>query len=124
MSTVKGYDECWDQVMLMLNEPAAYFPQIKADKVSTCRRAEEWVLRVGPATMKVDTNKEEGKVMLTCLPESKCQGCVLGGVLKDEDKRHRIWVNSGLRHHGEPFLDGTFWRRGLQAGVDRMEGSQ
>lgn len=38
--------------------------------------------------------------MLKNCEGSKCDGDMLGGVYKDEEKRHRIWFNSAYYYNG------------------------
>jgi hypothetical protein len=53
--------------------------------------------------MKVNLNKEQGKVWLQNLGSSLCEGDLLAGVVKKQDKMHYLWVNSSLQYKGKHF---------------------
>ena len=53
--------------------------------------------------MKVNKNKEQGKIWLENLPSSKCQGDFLMGVIKDSNSKYYIWFNSSLKYKEKHF---------------------
>jgi hypothetical protein len=60
-------------------------------------------LKVGPGRVKIDMNKEQGKIWLQNIYGSLCEGEILCGVLKGEDRQHYIWFNSSYTYKGKHF---------------------
>ena len=88
----------------MIVSPQDYCSKIDSSKVQPFfSEAHGQFLKVGPAAMKIHTNKEQGKVWAENLPTSKCQGDFLMGIIKDENKKHALWINSSLKYRGSHF---------------------
>ncbi len=64
--------------------------------------------------MKVNLNKEQGKIWLQNLPSSLCEGDIFCGVVKKEDKQNYIWMNSSLTFKGTHFPSLEVIEEGLQ----------
>jgi hypothetical protein len=73
------------------------------DKVSHINDNGIDILKIGPGSVQIKINKEEGKILFQNTRDSRCQGEILAGVYKDEDHKHKIWFNSAYTYKDSPF---------------------
>lgn len=92
----------------MIESPALYCNKVNPDKVIPRNTEYGRFLKLGPARVKIDFNKENGKIWLQNIYGSKCDGEILCGVLKGKDMRHYIWFNSSYTYKGSHFPSKQF----------------
>jgi len=87
----------------MIDAPALYSAKINPDKVIPRMTEHGRFLKIGPARVKVEIHKENGKIWLQNIYGSQCEGEILCGVLKGKDLQHYIWFNSSYTYKGNHF---------------------
>lgn len=100
--TEGSFEQCWQAILAFLKDPTDFSTLIQPDKVKIRILEDRWSLKVGPGIFDILLNKEEGKFLLRNCEESACEGEMLGGVFKDEQKKHRLWFNSAYYFRGRP----------------------